>query len=354
MDIERNRRNAQLSTGPRSAQGKSIARRNSLRHGLRANPAADVVENPRAFRRLLSRLTDELRPGGVLEEQMVHRIAMCLWRLQRSAKADAAVSSLAISSIAPERAEIQAWIQRINDAWRSDTLQGNHPILRQFGISVGDQPADRGRLYPVRLALRSLDAQREREMMQSGAAISAMMLMIPDLVERLKYTREMFLPMEAEKLAWLLGASAASFPVIDPMARVEESVAAPSPILQLIQEARGGAPGEELSIPLRALIENRLATLRQQRTCCEYPQTEERGDEKRMAALLPESEMLDRIVRYETNAQRGLLRALDALAKQRGVRVQSLLAVVAAVNGAPVALPTSSAQQMTLFAERTQ
>ena len=37
--VRRNRENSLKSTGPKTDAGKAIARRNPLRHGLRANPA---------------------------------------------------------------------------------------------------------------------------------------------------------------------------------------------------------------------------------------------------------------------------------------------------------------------------
>src|ERR1035438_4908855 len=46
--LEANRRNASLSTGPKTAPGKSISRNNALRHGL----ARSVARDPFAARRI--------------------------------------------------------------------------------------------------------------------------------------------------------------------------------------------------------------------------------------------------------------------------------------------------------------
>jgi hypothetical protein len=43
--IEANRRNAQLSTGPCSEEGKRRSRQNAVRHGLTAETVIDALED---------------------------------------------------------------------------------------------------------------------------------------------------------------------------------------------------------------------------------------------------------------------------------------------------------------------
>jgi len=43
--IEANRRNARLSTGPTTEEGKSKSRRNAIRHGLTAETVIDALED---------------------------------------------------------------------------------------------------------------------------------------------------------------------------------------------------------------------------------------------------------------------------------------------------------------------
>ena len=76
-----NRRNAQLSTGPKTNEGKNWARRNALKHGILA-PAllitqGEGAEDPAEFAELLGGLRTDLAPVGMLEEIMVENIAMC-------------------------------------------------------------------------------------------------------------------------------------------------------------------------------------------------------------------------------------------------------------------------------------
>lgn len=76
-----NRRNAQLSTGPRTAEGKSWSRRNALKHRILASALLfDGADDLAEFNELISALTLDLAPVGKLEELFVEKIAVCLWR----------------------------------------------------------------------------------------------------------------------------------------------------------------------------------------------------------------------------------------------------------------------------------
>ncbi|HEX2973591.1 MAG TPA: hypothetical protein VHP11_14750 [Tepidisphaeraceae bacterium] len=326
--VQRNRRNAQLSTGPRSTHGKAMARRNSLRHGLCANPAAGVAEEAGQFNRLAKELLRHFTPANVIEARLVHRIAVCLWRLQRAARIDGALSTQAAAAVAPQRQEVQDWIRQINAAWQIEVLPETDPRLLQYGAQIDGLTPRKDRHRPVRLGLLTLDGWRERAMMGCGAAITAMLVMLQDLIQTLEQRPMAFLPVEAEKLAWLLGETAAAFPLIDPSALEQGESAGGSRITALIDQARQRKPGTELPPELQSLMANRWATLRQQRSCCENPYTDEQTTLKQTQALLPEDATLDRLIRYERHAERSLFECLERLAKLRHSTVESLAAVV--------------------------
>jgi hypothetical protein len=89
--IEANRRNAQLSTGPRTADGKLNSRRNALTHGLTASDVIIDGEDPEAFEALRDVLTRRFKPRDALEEELIGRAASLLWRLRRIPAFEAAV-----------------------------------------------------------------------------------------------------------------------------------------------------------------------------------------------------------------------------------------------------------------------
>ncbi len=89
--IEANRENARSSTGPRTRTGKAASKMNALKHGLRAEQVVVPGEDPAELSRALENLIDEFQPQGPLEEQLVERVAACMWRLQRLYRIEAGI-----------------------------------------------------------------------------------------------------------------------------------------------------------------------------------------------------------------------------------------------------------------------
>ena len=88
-----NRRNAQLSTGPRTEEGKNQSRRNALKHSILASALliaeGEGEEDHAEFDRLLNSLHRDLDPIGALEEMLVEKIAICYWRERRALRCEA-------------------------------------------------------------------------------------------------------------------------------------------------------------------------------------------------------------------------------------------------------------------------
>ncbi|AWM39106.1 hypothetical protein GobsT_26180 [Gemmata obscuriglobus] len=87
--LDANRRNAQRSTGPRTAEGKAAAARNATTHGIFA--AVPVLPGERADAWDVHRagVVASLAPVGLLEINLAERAALLLWRLQRLARYEA-------------------------------------------------------------------------------------------------------------------------------------------------------------------------------------------------------------------------------------------------------------------------
>jgi hypothetical protein len=94
--IAANRRNAKLSTGPRTPEGKERTKFNAFKTGIsRRGSQGLLYELPRAYARLHANLVKALRPEDALDELDVREIAMCYLRLKRVAEADEAQGVLA-------------------------------------------------------------------------------------------------------------------------------------------------------------------------------------------------------------------------------------------------------------------
>jgi hypothetical protein len=75
-----------------------------MKHGLRAEKVVVRGEDPADFSRALEALIDELQPHGPLEEQLVERVAICMWRLQRLPRIEAGIFTSESLTIELDRA----------------------------------------------------------------------------------------------------------------------------------------------------------------------------------------------------------------------------------------------------------
>ena len=88
--VSANRSNAQKSTGPRTAEGKAVAARNAVRHGLLAKEVVVKGEDPGEFECYRGQMLAELAPAGPMEEMLAQRIVHLSWRLRRAERLQAA------------------------------------------------------------------------------------------------------------------------------------------------------------------------------------------------------------------------------------------------------------------------
>jgi hypothetical protein len=82
--IEANRRNARLSTGPVTAEGKKRSRRNALRHGLTAETVISSLEDAKDYAAFEMAIKADYDPETVVARELVLRLASLLWRLRRA------------------------------------------------------------------------------------------------------------------------------------------------------------------------------------------------------------------------------------------------------------------------------
>jgi hypothetical protein len=94
--IEANRRNALLSTGPRTPAGKAVVAANATKHGIFARLPVVAGESPPDWDAHRAGVVASLAPVGLLEVNLAERAALLLWRLARLARYEAAVTTAAI------------------------------------------------------------------------------------------------------------------------------------------------------------------------------------------------------------------------------------------------------------------
>ncbi|MBP3956748.1 hypothetical protein J8F10_15860 [Gemmata sp. G18] len=126
--IEANQRNAQLSTGPRTLEGKSIVARNATKHGIFAAVPVLPGESTDEWEAHRTGVVESLAPIGLLELNLAERAALLLWRLQRLARYETEVVAAAMEDV-----EVPAFLasQDPVSAQREEQLRAIRDELRR-------------------------------------------------------------------------------------------------------------------------------------------------------------------------------------------------------------------------------
>ena len=113
-----NKENAQHSTGPRTAEGKSRSSLNSTRHGLTGQSVVLPGGDAEAYAAFRTKVFADSAPVGTIEEILAQTVADTQWRLERARGLEAGIVALAKYEPMPEAiaaiedpAERQAIIQ---------------------------------------------------------------------------------------------------------------------------------------------------------------------------------------------------------------------------------------------------
>jgi hypothetical protein len=101
---EANRQNARKSTGPRTPEGKALASRNALKHGLLSQELLLPDEDEAALKELGERVRADLQPVGELEDLLVEQIIAAVWRLRRLRRVEAGIFAWELYGELAERA----------------------------------------------------------------------------------------------------------------------------------------------------------------------------------------------------------------------------------------------------------
>ncbi|MGH8579131.1 MAG: hypothetical protein ACREVK_03060 [Gammaproteobacteria bacterium] len=144
MQIEANRKNAEKSTGPKTAEGKQEVASNAVKHGLFARQLILNDEDPAEYQALVDGLQAALSPVGTLEYALVERIAVTLWRQRRLVRAETAAIELRRQGrkIAESVSNTLGLGAYSNEAIKEDDLKGvDHQNLEWCRSVMGEYEA---------------------------------------------------------------------------------------------------------------------------------------------------------------------------------------------------------------------
>jgi hypothetical protein len=128
--IEANRRNARLSTGPVTEEGKGRSRQNAVRHGLTAETVIEVLEDAEDYAAFEMAVTADYDAQTAVERELVLRLASLLWRLRRATAIESGLFKIQAQHLLQFRRRREAHEERkvIDNSYRfaivqDDTLQ---------------------------------------------------------------------------------------------------------------------------------------------------------------------------------------------------------------------------------------
>src|SRR5438034_2462146 len=147
--LEANRRNAQKSTGPKTAEGKARSSQNGLTHGLTSRKCPILPgENEEQYRELQDALTRDLKPRGAMQRELVEDLVQTRWKIRR-------IPAIEAELMCREQEEVA---ERHDTAkWRKDVLKDSEPdlcpikILATEFLRNEESAFDRLDLYRARL-----------------------------------------------------------------------------------------------------------------------------------------------------------------------------------------------------------
>ncbi len=324
-----NQRNAQRSTGPKTAMGKAIARLNATSHGLRAASPVVPGEDPATWEEYRDAVVSDLAPVGVLETELADRVALLSWRLRR-------VSAF-------ESGAITRNSEKATRRVRGEDEDEN--LIPSFSKSLVYKPT----LASVRNALQVEEAEFDEQ-----TALARMLATLPTTADDQ--------PFDAEDAVLLLGSLPASLPeaegvddrtldapmTLDPMADVTHqkfltALGVPAEHHYAPEEWDGWTAGlvrrgaERIAATVKwtgpkllaQATENNTAELkiakavvvvRKRELAAVKRTTAVEEVEARRRALVPGVETVEVVMKYEGHLQRQLVQALHELERRQALR----------------------------------
>ena len=275
--IAANRRNAMKSTGPRTARGRDRSRMNALQHGLLAQAAlvqgVGLHESASQLQALRRQFFEHCAPVGPLEAMLVEQIVTCYWRKRRVLKAESGEIAVSVGEGARERARARA---------------GQRARWKHAGVIQGESK--------LKTSTAGLDYLTE-----------TLETALTHLVVSGELNRE------------------AMGEVIDVFGAEANGVTHELAVLNDWRKRnpdglKAGALQAKYRQEVLAFIGERLKEYRMRReVLAERERMEEEA--RRTASVLPEAEVVNRIVRYETALDRQLFRLLRQLERWQRLRL---------------------------------
>ena len=142
--IEANRRNARLSTGPVTEEGKRRSRQNAVRHGLTAETVIDALEDAADYAAFELAVTADYDTQSAVERELVLRLASLLWRLRRATTIESGLFKIQAKHLLQFRQRRQAHQKRQNiiESMYRDAVATEDEMRQNEDEIIGSLDAD--------------------------------------------------------------------------------------------------------------------------------------------------------------------------------------------------------------------
>lgn len=171
--IAANRRNALLSTGPKTKHGKERIRFNAVRHGLYADQLVALGENDAEFGAYTTALRASFSPQDAFEELLVGQLALIGWRTERLATMEAALLDAAARWAHRRRdfvgkPPLDVWPEQLTPLSRHEAML--HRAFQRTALMLERHRAGRGAApKPAPAAIRNFAEQSQLSEAVQGA-----------------------------------------------------------------------------------------------------------------------------------------------------------------------------------------
>ena len=137
--IAANRRNGARSTGPRTTRGKLRSRRNACRHGLTAESVITSLEEPGDYQAFEAGVLADYTPQGMVERELVARLASLLWRLRRATLIETGLFEMQGGALRQQQRD------QLSHEATNPALQVFYRLLHEPRVAVSEEPPTRQR-----------------------------------------------------------------------------------------------------------------------------------------------------------------------------------------------------------------
>lgn len=316
-----NRANAQRSTGPKTAKGKTVTKLNAIAHGLRSVSPVIPGERPEDWEIHRAGIAGGLKPVGFLEADLAERVALLTWRMRRVVTYETEVTAHRISG-AEARVRGEESNESFGAMFRSPTGRAYATIQKELhderqGLAEYESYARMLREIPHQDDAHPVPAEDAFNLLwELGACAPGK----PFDIEKVDFIAALGVPEEWQH---------------DPRSWDGWTVRTIRKAVELITKERRLVPAEFLLRAERLLAcDVTKKNQRVERLDAELASVEQATAEAMLSArsrsVLPAPELLDKIMRYESHLARQLLQTLHLLERLQGAR-----------SGSPPSLPAA-------------